>query len=144
MVGAATPYLPGRDLRTWQAHCIGKNGVEARENRKFLEPNSAGGKWDGSNLGVYDVLEWGGCAYGKLQADSQRWFGVVVEISDYRLVLWEHRTLARAVKASLRGKIAAQRNEHALPVRRRLWDEEMGRVVTRDDKDLEAIGSLWG
>ncbi|UIJ73478.1 hypothetical protein [Aurantimonas sp. HBX-1] len=118
------PYLmgpPGKNSRCWQAVCAGRNGAEAKENARYLEEN--GGRdwtWDGSRLRVYDVLWWGWCQYGK-PVVSDRAFGVVVEVSDDRLVLWEHDTLAQAVKASLRGQVAAQVNEHALPVRMAAW-----------------------
>ncbi|MEX6507721.1 hypothetical protein [Jiella sp. M17.18] len=111
-----------------------------------MEPDRAAGRtWDGRDLKVYDVVEWGWCEYRRRRTDSEHHWGVVVEISDERLVLWEHKTLAQAVKASWAGKVAAVRNEHALPVRRRLWEEKQALGPPPEpieDDDLEVLGLL--
>ncbi|MEH6718458.1 MAG: hypothetical protein V7704_06210 [Aurantimonas endophytica] len=61
------------------------------------------------------------------------------------MVLWEHDTLAQAVKASLRGQDAAQVNEHALPLRMASWEEERAlapdfAATEEDEEALEALG----
>lgn len=140
-------HRPGSGLRTWQAVCRGKNGVEAKRNIAYLDIASAHGwTWDASELSVYDALEWGWVHYKQRSTNSGRNYGVVVEVSDDRMVIWEHDTLAQAVRASIRGQVAAQVNEHALPVRRAQWEEEraLGLVVEADEGDLEAIEALFG
>lgn len=132
--------------RVWQGVCRGRNGVEAKRNVRHLysKADNVRRAWDASGVEVYDVVEWGWYRPPDRDGYSDRRWGVVVELSDDRLVLWEFRTIAKAVKASLRGKFAAQANEHALPVRMRAWEEEraLGPEVDADEGDWEAIELL--